>query len=207
MKRLLPLLLLPLLALLLPATAGGNASYVLQINLYGANVVPPVETNSYGFVRFFFNEDRTEADYTLDVKGHSNSAVTGVTIRRGAPGENGPVVLTLSEGNFIVTGGHLSLTPAELEQFTSGSWYLTLTTVFNPEGEMRGQIVVPGNFFSQTAAGGAYSPSSEAPTQQPAVAVPPPGSGGGGSNSGSGGLFQPPSTGDGGRLSLVTGNK
>jgi hypothetical protein len=201
-----PLLLLPLLAvfLLFPATVAGSAAYVLQINLYGDNVVPPVETESYGFVRFFFNQDRSEADYTLDVKGHSNSAVTGVTINEGAPGENGPVVMTLSEGNFIVTSGHLTLTPEQLQQFTSGNWYLSLTTVFNPEGEIRGQIVVPADFY--TGVGGSWYPApAEAPTQPPVVEVTPPADSGapagapsGGETGGGTGLIQPPNTGDAG---------
>jgi len=195
LKRL--LFLLPLLAFLLPGTAAGNAAYVLQINLYGENVVPPVETSSYGFVRFFFNEDRTEADVTLDVKGYSNTAITGVTIREGAPGENGPLIKTLSNGDFIVTSVHLSLSPAELEKFASGNWYLTLTTVYNPEGEMRGQIVVPSDFLTATG-GAAYAPHADAPSARgPEPASPPPAQSGGGGNSG-GGLFQPPNTGDGG---------
>ena len=161
MKRL--VLLLPFLLLFLPSTASGNASYVLQIDLYGDYVVPPVDTHAYGFVRFFFNEDRTEADYTLDVKGYSNSAVTGVSIHAGGPGENGPEVMRLSDGDFIVTAGHLTLTPEQVETFASGSWYLVLTTVVNPEGEMRGQIVVPSTFFSPTARGGYGPPPSDAP--------------------------------------------
>jgi hypothetical protein len=189
MKRL--LLLLPLVALLLPAGAAGDASYVLQINMYGAHVVPPVETHAYGFVRFFFNQDRTEADYTVDVKGYSNNAVTGAAIRAGAPGQNGPLVFSLSDGDFIVTAGHLSLTPDQLETFASGAWYVTLTTTFHPDGEMRGQVVAPANFLSATG-GAAYAPPSQAPaTLTPAPATTP--------VSGSGtGLFQPPSTGNGG---------
>jgi hypothetical protein len=188
MKRL--LLLLPLVALLLPAGAAGDASYVLQINMYGAHVVPPVETHAYGFVRFFFNQDRTEADYTVDVKGYSNNAVTGAAIRAGAPGQNGPLVFSLSDGDFIVTAGHLSLTPDQLETFASGAWYVTLTTTFHPDGEMRGQVVAPANFLSATG-GAAYAPPSQAPaTLPPAPATSP--------VSGSGtGLFQPPSTGNG----------
>jgi hypothetical protein len=177
---------------MLPTAADGNADYVLQINMYGANVVPPVETHAYGFVRFFFNADRSAADYTVDIKGYSNNAVTGAAIHAGAPGESGPLIFKLSEGDFIVTAGHLTLTPAQLETFASGGWYVTLTTTFHPEGEMRGQIVVPGNFLSATG-GAAYAPPSTAPpTQVPAPAMTPAAGGGGG------GLFQPPSTGDAG---------
>jgi hypothetical protein len=219
MKR--ALLLIPLLALfLLPnATSGSRAQYILQIDLYGDYVVPPVETRAWGFVRFFFNEDRSAAEYGLDVKGLSGSSITGMTIREGGPDENGPVVRTLSEGDFIVTGGFMTLTPGELEQFASGAWYLTLTTVHNPEGELRGQIVVPADFFSPEATGAKYPPPSRPPAEQPeVVAVTPPSetpddaavlepvsgdvTGGGSAPSGgeSGGLgaIRPPNTGDGG---------
>jgi CHRD domain len=202
MKRL--LLLLPLIALLPLSSAEGTATYVLQINMYGDNVVPAVETHSYGFVRFFFNEDRTEADVTVDIKGYSNNAVTGATINAGAPGENGPVVFTLSNGNFIVTSTHLTMTPDQVKTFVSGAWYVTLTTSFHPEGEMRGQIYVPSDFLSPSATGGGYPAPSEAPPTQPppAVAPTPAPSAGGGSASGSGGggtgSIQPPNTGDGG---------
>ncbi len=137
------------------------------------------------------------------MKGYSSSAVTGVTIREGAPGENGPVVLSLSDGDFIVTGDHLTLTPEQLETFVSGNWYLTLTTVFNPEGEMRGQIVVPADFFTATG-GAAYPPPSQPPGLHPVVRVVPPAQQGGTDGSGSpaggagGGLIRPPSTGTGG---------
>jgi hypothetical protein len=191
LKRL--LLLLPLVALLLPGPANGAAGYVLQINMYGDNVVPAVETHAYGFVRFFFNDDRSEADYTVDIKGYSNNAVTGASIRAGAPGKNGPLVFTLSEGDFIVTSGHLSLTPDQLKTFSSGAWYVTLTTTFHPEGEMRGQIYAPSDFLSGTATGAAYAPPSQAPPQ-PSQPAPAPAAGGGGGT----GLFQPPNTGDAG---------
>jgi CHRD domain len=204
MKRL--LLLLPLIAFLPLTSAVSAAPYILQINLYGANVVPAVETHSYGFVRFFFNADRSEADYTVDIKGYSNSAVTGASIHAGAPGENGPLVYTLSDGNFIVTSGHITFTPEQLKTFSSGAWYITLDTVFHPDGEIRGQIYAPSDFLSPTATGAGYAPPSvPEPTQVPA---PPPtpaptsvssgGGGAGGSNGGGTGTFQPPDTGDGG---------
>jgi hypothetical protein len=183
MKRL--LLLIPMLFLL---HAGGSTStaepIVLQIDMYGENVVPPVDTHAWGFVRFFFNDDRTEANYTVDIKGYSNSAVTGADIRRGAPGENGPVVFHLTDGDFIVTSGRLTLTPGQLQQFVSGDWYVTLTTTFNPEGEVRGQIIVPDGFVPA----GAASPRPP----QPAVSGPAP-------NNGSGtGVISPPNTGNAG---------
>ena len=46
------------------------ATFAFQTDMYGFDNVPAVDTVSYGFVRFFFNEARTEADYNVDVKGY-----------------------------------------------------------------------------------------------------------------------------------------
>ena len=183
MKRL--LLLVPVLALL---HLGGSSTQaepvILQIDMYGENVVPPVDTHAWGFVRFFFNDDRSEANYTVDIKGYSGTAVTGADIRSGEPGNNGPLVFHLTDGDFIVTSGQMKLTPDQLQEFVSGGWYVTLSTLFHPDGEMRGQIVVPDGFLP----GGGAAP----PPAQPAPANPAP------ANPGTPGAISPPNTGDAG---------
>ncbi len=181
MKRL--LLLVPMLALI---HFGGPATqaepFVLQIDMYGENVVPPVDTHAWGFVRFFFDDERSEANYTVDIKGYSGNAVTGADIRSGAPGQTGPVVFHLTDGDFIVTSGHLKLTPDQLQAFVSGGWYVTLSTTFHPDGEMRGQVVVPEGFLPA----GASAPRQPVPTN-PAPA-----------NLGTPGSISPPNTGEAG---------
>jgi hypothetical protein len=137
------------------------AALVFQADMTGSDVVPPVETTAWGFVRFFFNEDRSHASYTVDVKTLSNSLVAGADIHRGAPGTNGPVIKHLTDGNFIVTGGEIDFTPAELQEMASGNWYVSLKTHAHPEGELRGQITVPANFLPKSIA---------TPTRTPTVA-------------------------------------
>jgi hypothetical protein len=180
MKRL--LLIVPVLALLHLAGSTSRAEpFVLQIDMYGENVSTPVNTHAWGFVRFFFNDDRSEANYTVDIKGYSGTAVTGADMRSGAPGQDGPVVFHLAGPDFIVTSGHLSLTPEQLQAFVSGSWYVTLYTSFHPEGEIRGQVVVPDGFLPGGAP--APRPASRAPS----------------SPAGNGtGVILPPNTGDAG---------
>jgi hypothetical protein len=184
MKRV--LLLVPVLALLHFAGSTSRAEpFVLQIDMYGENVVPAVNTHAWGFVRFFFNDDRSEANYTVDIKGYSGSAVTGADMRSGAPGEDGPVVFHLADGDFIVTSGHLRLTPEQLQAFVSGGWYVTLYTKFHPEGEIRGQVVVPDDFLPGAPA---PRPASPAPSN-PGPSNP----------TGNGtGVILPPNTGDAG---------
>ena len=67
---------------------------------HGPQVVPPVDSIGWGFVRFFFSQDRLSADYTVDVKGFSGNIVLGADIRRSAPGTNGPIIHHLADGGF-----------------------------------------------------------------------------------------------------------
>ena len=145
-------LLLGVVALALAGVASMSASgvkaetLIVQINMHGENQVPPVETTTWGFVRFFFSDDRSVAVYTVDVKGIPGGAVLGADIHRGQPGTSGPSVFHLTDGNFIVTSGQMTFTTEDLAEMEAGNWYVSLKTVDFPDGELRGQIVLPENF-------------------------------------------------------------
>src|SRR5712691_4871153 len=115
-----------------PPAAGDAANpYVMQIDMHGPQVVPPVDSTGWGFVRFFFSQDRLAADYTVDVKGFSGNIVLGADIRRGPPGTNGPVIHHLADGGFITMGSHITFSRAELDDIASGLWYVTLYTALH----------------------------------------------------------------------------
>jgi hypothetical protein len=133
------------------------ASYVYQANLYGDQVVPAVNTEAWGFVRFFFNDDFTEADVTVDVKGLSANLITGADIHAGKTGQNGGVVIHLSDGGFLTASTHVKLSAADLQNLVQGNWYAVVKTASNPQGEIRGQILLPAGVLP-----------GQAPTQPPA---------------------------------------
>lgn len=174
MKRL--LLLLPLLALLqLGGPANAAQPYVLEIALSGDEEVPAVQTHAWGFIRFYFNEDRTEADVTSDIKGYSTADVTGSDIHRGAPGQTGPVVVHLADAGFIVASTRVTFTPELLQEFASGGLYASIKTVNHPQGEIRGQIVVPADFLPSTStrpAQPAAAPAAPAPRNPGGISPP-----------------------------------
>ncbi len=130
----------------MPASKAKAQTLTVQINMYGDAQVPPVETTTWGFVRFLFDDDRSAAIYIVDVKGIPGGAIIGADIHRGAPGENGPVVFHLTDGNFIVTSGEMTFSAQDLAEMEAGSWYVSLKTFDFPNGELRGQIVLPANF-------------------------------------------------------------
>ena len=210
----LPALLVLALAVSHPSARTTHAeAFVFQTDMYGTENLPPVTTVAYGFVRFFFNEDRTAADYNVDVKGYSANVVTGADIHKGAKGVNGPAVKHLADGGFIVTGGHMSLSAQDLRDLEAGLWYVSLKTIDHPEGALRGQVIVPAGFFpspptplvvappladAEPPSTGGVLPAAPqdpviptAPSQPIAVGEPAPGTGP---------VFRPPNTGDGGLL-------
>lgn len=176
------------------------APFVFETDMYGTNQVPPVNSIGWGFVRFFFSEDRLSADYTVDVKGFSGSLVLGADIHRGSPGTNGPVIHHLADGGFITTSGHLKLTPADLDDMATGLWYASLKTTLHPEGEMRGQIVLPATFRLPPPGPVQEPPApppAAVPAAEPAVDAPAPPAA-----APAGALITPPNTGDGGLAGL-----
>jgi hypothetical protein len=116
--------------------------------MYGTEHVPAVRTQAWGFVRWFFNEQKTEADYTVDVKGLSGNIVSGADVHRGAKGVNGPAIRHLADGGFIVTSGHMRFSTADLNEMAAGNWYVVLKSVEFPNGELRGQVVLPPGFWN-----------------------------------------------------------
>ncbi len=122
----------------MPGLEGRATPLTVQINMFGENQVPPVETTIWGFVRFFFNDDRTAASYTVDVKGIPGGAILGADIHRGPAGENGPVVFHLTDGDFIVTSGDMTFSAEDLAEMEAGNWYVSLKTLDFPDGEIRG---------------------------------------------------------------------
>ncbi len=163
------------------------AAYVFETQMFGTNVVPPVDTVGWGFFRFFWNEDRSAADVTVDIKGLAGDAVISADIHRGAQGTNGPVVKHLADGGYIVTAAHVTFTKAELQEMIAGNWYISLKTEKHPDGELRGQIHPPADFLPTPPTPTPAPIVTVEPSSPPVQQIPP-----------SGLVISPPNTGDGG---------
>ncbi len=71
----------------MPASEAKAQTLTVQINMYGDAQVPPVETTTWGFVRFLFDDDRSAAIYDRRCQGNprrsQNSAPTGKAVAAG----------------------------------------------------------------------------------------------------------------------------
>ena len=113
----------------------------LTATLSGRQVVPPAYgTSASGTVSFTLSPDRTLLSYTIT---HTILLPTSTRLYIGLAGEAGAMTLSLtnSGGTTIGTSG---VTAEQVRAITEGRAYVNITSGLFPEGELRGQIVQPG---------------------------------------------------------------
>lgn len=128
-------------------------------SLSGAEEVPEVITTGLGLAVIHYTIGQLSIDIDAQLTGLS-SDITGVHLHSGIPGENGPVIIDLSDllvGNRI--SGRLEVSIENLILLFSTNVYINVHTVNNPGGEIRGQLnYLPGVTFD-----GWMSPMQEVP--------------------------------------------
>lgn len=123
--------------------------------LTGAQEIPAGTTTASGQARFALEADLNILHYTVGVT--NLISVTAAHIHLAPVGKNGPVVFGLfntSQGVFDAThpvGGCLPLTGKNLLDLVTGYYYVNVHTTTNPGGEIRGQLVLPGQSSSQSS--------------------------------------------------------
>ncbi len=111
----------------------------MNVELTGAQEVPPVETDAKGEAEVTFNSDTRQLSWELDYSGLSSDATAAHFHGPADPGENAPPVVPLEE---FADGaeGSAELTEEQAEQLMAGKMYLNIHTEENPNGELRGQV-------------------------------------------------------------------
>ena len=103
----------------------------------------PVTSNSTGSATVTWTASTRRLAVAVNTDA---AAVTSASVHTGAAGTIGPIISTLAPdvtlpGNWYSTV--VELTDAETAAFQAGDTYINVTTITNPEGELRGQIVEP----------------------------------------------------------------
>ena len=127
------------LAALLACTGllAGNA-LAQDLTLTGAQEVPPNTSTAVG-----------TASIKVDADGNVSGSVSAPTLQArtahihiGAPGMNGPILISLSSGDpgtFTVPEG-AKLTPDQMTAYKAGNLYVNVHTAEHPGGEIRAQL-------------------------------------------------------------------
>jgi hypothetical protein len=124
----------------------GRLTFSAMLN--GAQEVQPVNTNARGVAGFQLSPGMDTLWVIAQVNGLSSS-ITGAHIHEGEPGENGSVIQDLNmfrKGNKfygMLTGSALDNL---LDKMFEGETYMNVHTANNPNGEIRGQIMLESDY-------------------------------------------------------------
>ena len=134
------------------ATMSANRPMVLT----GAQEVPPVVTAASGRADFTVESFKCPAAASSDncptlFGGVSTMGMRGTVaeIREGGPGQNGPVVVTLtktSDNEWVVPSGTI-LSKAQYAEYQEGQLYVNVDSEADGNGEIRAQIRPQGAPF------------------------------------------------------------
>ncbi|WP_437729275.1 CHRD domain-containing protein [Sorangium sp. So ce861] len=119
--------------------------------LSGGQEVPAVRTKALGAMAFVLNPAGTKLKYLLV---HNVEGATDAHLHTGAPGENGAIAVPLpsAETHHI---GSLPMTKELVAALLAGRLYANVHSPTSPKGEIRGQILRPGETLFTAALSGA----------------------------------------------------
>jgi hypothetical protein len=153
-----------LLAALIPARSAGAQPVSWAVQLGPGQVVPQTASTVGGFAVVTFNPETRLLSYSFTLFAVQADRVAGVSLRRGAAGTTGPVVAELSSGGQAQAAGAVTLSVADAADLTRGLLYIEVTTVDNPAGAARGQLVPPAHLPTPTSV--PPTPTTVPPAQQ-----------------------------------------
>jgi hypothetical protein len=116
----------------------------IKVPLSGQQVTPPIQTAGSGTADITYDPATRQVTWSITYSGLSSPATMAHFHGPATPGQNGPVVVWLTQkgtppGNTIT--GKATLTPAQAQQFMAGEWYVNVHTQSHPAGEIRGQVI------------------------------------------------------------------
>jgi hypothetical protein len=127
-------------ALLLLAGGAPASAQQAGVALVGAAQVPPVETAATGIALIAVGEDGAVSG-RIETRGIGQ--IIAVHVHAGAPGTNGPVVITLdksSDGNIWTIPDGARLADADYRAYLAGHLYINVHSDEYKAGELRGQL-------------------------------------------------------------------
>jgi hypothetical protein len=110
----------------------------IKLNLTGAEEVPPVTTSALATGTIKVAKDKSVSGVI------KTSGIDGIAahIHVGAPGQNGPPIITLTkgaDGTWTVPAGS-KLTDEQYASFKSGNLYVNVHSAEHKPGEIRAQL-------------------------------------------------------------------
>lgn len=138
-----------------PVPDAGAGEQVFVAELSGASETPPVITTATGSFTMVLNAAKTEIRYNLK---HNVSGANAAHLHTGSAGEQGGVAIAITPLSNDVTGT-AAITPAQVADLEAGRLYVNVHSPAHSGGEIRGQVLRPGEaVFVATLTGAQENP-------------------------------------------------
>jgi hypothetical protein len=141
-----PSIQLTLLATIDPTTGGfmngspQNEIVPFQAMIDQAQETPPTGSTAMGFGTFTYNTVTGLLSFNLNITLLTSGEIAA-GLHQGAPGVQGPIIAPLPLGNSI--NGTLAIPLNQAASVLSGNTYVNFNSNAFPNGEIRGQVLVP----------------------------------------------------------------
>jgi len=120
----------------IPSTAS------LTARLSGASEVPPTQSMAKGNLQATLDKNTRVLTWTMQLAGLSGAPTAAHFHGPAAPGENAGVAAPITVTGQPTDNGVITLTAAQMDDLLAGHWYVNVHTAANPNGEIRGQVMI-----------------------------------------------------------------
>jgi len=113
-----------------------------RASLNGSNEVPPTQSRGNGYFEAVYRPSTKILEYRLNLVGLSGPITMGYLHGPAAPDQNAEKVVPINIPIYDSTiWDGVTLTPQQAAEVMAGRWYVNVTTLQYPDGEIRGQIL------------------------------------------------------------------
>jgi hypothetical protein len=114
----------------------------LTAQLAGASEVPPTNSSGTGSLEATLDKQTNMLSWSVKYSGLSGPATAAHFHGPAIAGESAGVALPIAGKLDSPIKGEATLTPEQTADLLAGKWYVNVHTAADPNGEIRGQVVV-----------------------------------------------------------------
>jgi hypothetical protein len=120
--------------------SNGNQIVPFQSLISGAQETPPTGSPEMGFGLLSYNTTNNTLSFNISIQSLASGEIAA-HLHQGAPGVPGPIIAPLPLGNSI--NGTLAIPLNQVGNVLSGNTYVNFHSNAFPNGEIRGQVIIP----------------------------------------------------------------
>jgi hypothetical protein len=125
-----------------PAQMTTPAVSTLTARLSGSSEVPPTTGSGSGTLQATLDKQTRVLTWSMTYAGLSGPITAAHLHGPAVAGENAGVAVPIAVGLKSPDNGVVTLSTAQMEDLLAGKWYVNVHTAVNPNGEIRGQVMI-----------------------------------------------------------------